>query len=146
VSGSKKRTQNVAEATDRPAASRRETEGPEGGPPEAAHEIETEFPKMPHEIESEIPAEDGEAAHETKSEFPEAPHEIESEIPAGDGEAAHETKTEIPEGPHEAGSEFRETAHEMRSESAGAAELTEAMAERAAEFLLEGLRRAAGAR
>ena len=92
--------------------------------------------------------------HETESEFREKAHETTSEFQ----EKAHEVESEFSEfgaaGTHEARSDFGETAHEDKSEPAGERaakrvelpEMTEALAERAAEYLLEGLRRAAGAR
>ena len=89
-----------------------------------------------HETESEV----GEALHEMKSESAamrqEGLHESESEV----WETLHETKSELTaarrRGLHETESEVGETLHESKSESA----------ERFAEGLLEGLRRAAAVR
>ena len=161
VSGTENRTLNVAKVTGGPGVFRREASSPDGEPPAAAHESKSDFPEGTHEIESEFPPEGGGTAHETKSEFPEGAHETESELPPEGGGTAHETESDFGEGPHESKSgfpaegggtahesksDFPEGAHESKSESAGAAEMTAALAERAAEFLLEGLRRAAGAR
>ena len=161
VSGTENRAQNVAEAAGGPGVFRREAVRPDREPLAAAQAAGPDFSEGPHEIKSELPPEGGGAAHETKSDFGEEPHESKSEFPPGGGRAEHETESEFREGPHEAKSElppegggaahetkseFPEAMHESKPESAGAAEMTAALAERAAEFLLEGLRRAAGAR
>lgn len=129
--------------------------------PPGPHETESEILPEPHETESEILMGGSERLHEIKSDIPsglhetksgfrEIPHEIKSEIPGDGGRAAHETKSEILPGPHETMSEFREMPHETKSESEGweAAKAVEPeeLARLAAERLLEGLRRAAGAR
>lgn len=121
---------------------------------EGAHETTSEFRSEAHETTSEFPEFEAAGVHETESEFREKAHETTSEFQ----EKAHEVKSEFSEfgaaGMHEARSDFGETAHEDKSEPAGERaakrvelpEMTEALAERAAEYLLEGLRRAAGAR
>jgi len=147
------RAQNVANVTDISSAFRRQTEHLKRELPAAAHELKSDFLEQPHETKSEFPAEGGRAAHEIKSDFPEQPHETKSEPPAEGGRAAHEVKSDFSEQPHETKSEppaeggrtaheiksdFPERLHETRSESA-------AEGGRAAEFLPEGLYRAAGA-
>ena len=118
---------------------------------EDLHEIESEFPEAAHEIRSEVPPKAAGALHETTSEFRDAVHEIRSEFP----ERVHEIRSEYDRKGqgrlHETESEFREGLHEIRSEfdenrREPPHEITSELAERVAERLLEGLRRAAAAR
>ena len=97
--------------------------------PSGVHEIKSEFPEAMHDIKSESGGDGPGRLHETTSEFPEAVHEIKSES-GGEG----------PGGLHEATSEFDE------KRRGGLHEITSESAEKLARCLLEGLRRAAGAR
>ena len=78
-----------------------------------------------HESESENGAGSGNALHEGESEITETLHETESENDAAGGDPLHESKSEV-----------TETLHETTSE----------LAERVAQELLDGLRRAAWVR
>ena len=122
---------------------------------EEMHETGAEFPAPErenlHEIKSELPAQTGEGLHETKSEFPaqtgEGLHEIKSELPAQTGEGLHEIKSEFP-------AQTGEGLHEIKSERSPRREdgarpltpVTEDLAREVARVMVEGLRRAAGAR
>lgn len=86
------------------------------------------------------------AVHEIKSDFLGGPHETESDFPPEDSRTAHEIESDFPEGPHEMKLGFLEMAHETKSGLGGTAEMTVALAERAAEFRLEGPRRTVGVR
>ena len=115
------------------------------------HETESEVGETVHETKSESAAARREGLHESKSEVEETVHETKSEFAAERREGLHESKSEVREavhetkseltaerrrGLHETESEVGETLHESKSESA----------ERFAEGLLEGLRRAAAVR
>ena len=115
------------------------------------HETESEVGEALHEMKSESAALRQEDLHESRSEVRETVHETKSESAAERrcdlhetkseiGETVHETKSELTaerrRGLHETESEVGETLHESKSESA----------ERFAEGLLEGLRRAAAVR
>ena len=93
----------------------------------------------------------GEEMHENRAEFP-APerenlHEIKSELPAQTGEGLHEIKSELP-------AQTGEGLHEIKSERSPRREdgarpltpVTEDLAREVARVMVEGLRRAAGAR
>ena len=103
---------------------------------EDLHESRSEVRETVHETKSESATERRRGLHESKSEVGETVHETKSEV----GETVHETKSELTaerrRGLHETESEVGETLHESKSESA----------ERFAEGLLEGLRRAAAVR
>lgn len=107
---------------------------------ETLHEMKSESAAMRQEDLHESRSEVRETVHETKSESAterrRGLHESKSEV----GETVHETKSELTaerrRGLHETESEVGETLHESKSESA----------ERFAEGLLEGLRRAAAVR
>ena len=127
---------------------------------ELAHETESESgPEVEdavHETESESGLEVEDAVHETESESGPEPEELTHEIKSESGpepeELAHETKSEsapeVEEAVHEtkseSGPEPEEAVHEIESESVETAEPLDA--EAFAWALLEGLRRAAGAR
>ena len=115
------------------------------------HETESEVGEALHEMKSESAAMRQEDLHESRSEVRETVHETKSESATERrrglhesksevGETVHETKSELTaerrRGLHETESEVGETLHESKSESA----------ERFAEGLLEGLRRAAAVR
>ena len=115
------------------------------------HETESEVGEALHEKKSESAAMRQEDLHESRSEVRETVHETKSESATERrrglhesksevGETVHETKSELTaerrRGLHETESEVGETLHESKSESA----------ERFAEGLLEGLRRAAAVR
>ena len=118
---------------------------------EGLHESKSEVGETLHDMKSELTAERRQGLHESRSEAGEALHETKSESAAARrqglhekkseaGEPVHETKSELTaerrRGLHETESEVGETLHESKSESA----------ERFAEGLLEGLRRAAAVR
>ena len=122
------------------------------GPMMGTHETKSEFREALHETESELAEKAAGTLHETTSEFtPGTPaflhettsefrpavHEIKSESAADGGRALHETTSEIQEPPHEIKSEVDENRRK------GLHETTSELAERVAERLLEGLRRAA---
>ena len=115
------------------------------------HETESEVGEALHEMKSESAAMRQEDLHESRSEVGEPVHEMKSELTAARREGLHESESEVWEtlhetkseltaarrrGLHETESEVGETLHESKSESA----------ERFAEGLLEGLRRAAAVR
>lgn len=115
------------------------------------HETKSEVGEAVHEMKSESTAARRRGLHESRSEVRETVHETKSESATERrrglhesksevGETVHETKSELTaerrRGLHETESEVGETLHESKSESA----------ERFAEGLLEGLRRAAAVR
>ena len=103
------------------------------------HEIKSELGEGLHETKSEFPAHGGEPLHEIKSELGEGVHEIKSEFPAPEGDGLHEIKSEL-----------RESLPTPETETLGAdrplAPVTEDLAREVARVMVEGLRRAAGAR
>lgn len=124
--------------------------------------IPAESPAIQGECLHKNKFERGEEMHETGAEFP-APerenlHEIKSELPAQTGEGLHEIKSEFPaqtgEGLHKTKSELRKEVHESKSERSPRREdgarpltpVTEDLAREVARVMVEGLRRAAGAR
>ena len=119
------------------------------------HETESEVQDAVHEITSEFPSKAAGALHEITSEFRETVHEMKSEFPADGQKNLHEIKSESDRkgrgSLHETESEFREGLHETTSEfdenrRESLHEITSELAERVAERLLEGLRRAAAVR
>ena len=135
-----------------------ETSRPDGGESPAA-ERPLRRPIQP----AEIPAPAGETLHETKSEFSEAVHETKSEFPSLAGTTLYKTKTELGKAVHEIKSDDADpdglnlpagqAAHRRESSASGAEPdrmprlpVTEELAREVARLLLEGLRRAAGAR
>ncbi|MCB7051738.1 hypothetical protein LIZ34_15430 [Intestinimonas butyriciproducens] len=118
------------------------------------HESESELGEVVHETKSELPAQTGEGLHEIKSELGEGVHETKSEFPARTGEGLHESESELGEGVHETKSEFPARTEDRPCRSQTGPEggerplnpVTEDLAREVARVLVEGLRRAAGAR
>ena len=132
-------------------------------PPEQSQAREAVFHrKALRGIPAESPAIQGECLHKNKFERGEEMHETGAEFPAPERENLHEIKSELPaqtgEGLHEIKSEFPaqtgEGLHEIKSERSPRREdgarpltpVTEDLAREVARVMVEGLRRAAGAR
>ena len=118
------------------------------------HESESERGEVVHETKSELPAKTGEGLHEIKSELGEVVHETKSEFPVRTGEGLYESESEFGEVVHETKSEFPARTEDRPCRSQTGPEggerplnpVTEDLAREVARVLVEGLRRAAGAR
>ena len=115
---------------------RTQSHAPERG---RLHEIKSESGEAVHEIKSEFPARAGDGLHEIKSESSEGVHEIKSEFPARAGDGLHEIKSELWGGVHVPGTE-------SQGQTRPFPPVTEELAREVAQAILDGLRRAAGAR
>lgn len=149
-----------------PGAEPPEKDGKATESPGALHETTSEFRDALHEITSDFGGKTGAGLHETASEFRDTMHETTSDFGGKPGVSLHEVESEFRDalhettsefagegqgGLHETESEFRGAVHETTSEfdekRRGAVhEITSESAEKLAEYLLEGLRRAAAAR
>lgn len=110
---------------------------------EAVHGHKTEFAPREggrlHEIKSEFPAQERYELHETKSELGKGLHECKSEFPARKRDGLHESKSELREG-------VPLTETEPPDQERPRSPVTEDLAREVARVIVEGLRRAAGAR